>query len=245
VGTRRISVYGRQATERLAGELARSGVTIVSGLAKGVDTCAHNAALDAGGRTIAVLGCGVDVVYPPENSALSRRVVDHGALVSEYPLGAKPEARNFPMRNRIIAGLSRGTLVTEADHKSGALITAKFAVEQDRDVYAVPGSIFAPGCQGTNWLIQRSAAKAVTAATDILEDLDVEAAGRQLSMRDSMPLESGERAVLALLGPEPRHVDDLCRAMSLPVADVVASLAMLELKGLARQAGGMSYITSA
>lgn len=154
VGTRKISAYGRQVTEQFAQELAKGQVTVVSGLAHGVDTVAHTAALDAGGRTIAVLASGLDTIYPATNLGLARRIVEsgQGALVSEFPLGVKPDARNFPARNRIISGLSLGVLVAEAPAQSGALITANFALEQGRDVFAVPNSIYAPGSFGTNKL---------------------------------------------------------------------------------------------
>jgi DNA processing protein len=241
VGTRRASPYGRQAAERIGAELAAGGATVVSGLARGIDTCAHRAALDAGGRTIAVLGCGVDITYPAENSRLAAEIVERGALVTEYPLGTPPDAANFPARNRIISGLTRGTLVVEAGETSGALITARFAAEQGREVFATPGSIFAPQSRGTNRLIQEGA-KLVTSGREILDELQLEAVGRQLELRDLLPADEIERVVLLLLGPEPRHIDDITRASDLSPAQVGATLTMLEIKGLARHVGGMSYV---
>lgn len=242
VGTRRMSVYGRQATERITRELVTAGVTIVSGLARGVDTCAHRTALEAGGRTIAVLGCGVDVTYPPENARLATQIAERGAIVSDYPIGTKPDAQNFPARNRIISGMSRGTLVTEAGESSGALITSKFALEQNREVFAVPGSIFSPGSEGTNRLIQKSGAKLVTCAADVTDELELQWAGHQLEMRELMPLDDTERAVLAQLSDDPRHVDEVTRSCGLSPSQVSACLTMLELKGLAQHVGGTCYV---
>ena len=241
VGTRRASVYGQEVTRRLAGDLAQSGVTVVSGLARGIDTCAHQAALAAGGRTLAVLGSGVDVIYPRENARLAQSIVENGALISEYPLGTQPEATNFPQRNRIISGLSLGTLVVEADTTSGALITADFANEEGREVFAVPGSILTRGSSGTNRLIQQGA-KLVTSVQDILEELNLGSVPQQLEMKTLLPENEVEAALLQLLTSEPTHVDDLVRASALPTATVSAALTMMELKGMVRQIGGMSYV---
>lgn len=243
VGTRKASVYGREATARLVGDLARTGVTVVSGLARGIDTAAHRAAVEAGGRTIAVLACGLDVVYPAENAGLAREVARHGALISEHPLGAKPEASHFPRRNRIMSGISLGVLVVEASLDSGSHITVRCAVEQNREVFAVPGSIFAPGSQGTHrWI--REGAKLVTRAEDILEELNVAAIGQQLALQDSLPVTSSEAAILRHLSHEPEHVDDVRRRSGLPVAEVSSALTMMELKGLVRHVGGMKYVTT-
>jgi DNA processing protein len=241
VGTRHASVYGKEAARRLAGDLASNGVTVVSGLAAGIDTVAHQAALDSGGRSIAVLGSGVDIVYPEQNAALARRLLDQGALVSEYPLGTKPERSNFPPRNRIISGLALGVLVVEAGARSGALITADFAGEQGRDVFAIPGSIFQRTSEGSNKLIQ-DGAKPVLCVADILEELNLQQVVTQAEMRTTVPTTPTERQVLELLSSEPIHVDELGRTADLPPASVAGTLALLELKGLARQAGGMSYV---
>ncbi len=241
VGTRHASVYGKEAARRLAGDLARNGVTVVSGLAAGIDTVAHQAALEAGGRSIAVLGSGVDVVYPEQNAALARQLQEQGALVSEYPLGTKPERSNFPPRNRIISGLSLGALVVEAGVRSGALITADFAGDQGRDVFAIPGSIFQRTSEGTNRLIQ-DGAKPVLCVADILEELNLQQVSTQAEVRATVPTTPTERHVLDLLSSEPTHVDELGRLSNLPPANVAGTLALLELKGLARQTGGMNYV---
>src|SRR5512136_339040 len=170
VGTRRATAYGREVARTLATDLARSGVTIVSGLARGIDAAAHQAALDAGGRTIAVLGHGIDFVYPPEHRQLAGHIIERGALVSDYAIGTAPDGKNFPPRNRIISGLSLGVLVVEGDESSGARITADFALEHGRDVFAVPGNILQRSSRLPNKLIQQGATP-VLAASDILEQL--------------------------------------------------------------------------
>lgn len=241
VGTRKASVYGQEVTRRLAGELARAGVTVVSGLASGVDSVAHRAAVEAGGRTLAVLGSGVDIIYPEHNRRLAQSVQEQGALISEYPLGTRPERRNFPPRNRIISGLSLGTVVVEAGARSGALITAEFALDQGRDVLAVPGSILQRTCQGSNRLIQ-AGAKPVLSAADVLEELDLGQIAFQAEVRATVPTSPTERRILELLSSEPRHVDDLGRVAGLPAGTVASTLALLELKGLVRQVGQMSYV---
>jgi DNA processing protein len=243
VGTRRLTVYGRECTMRLAGELARHSITVVSGLAKGVDTMAHRAALEAGGRTLAVLGTGLDVVYPPENARLTEEIVQHGAIISDYPLGTQPEAGNFPPRNRLISGLSLGVLIVEAGDKSGALITCDYALEQGREVFAVPGNITSRMSAGTNRLIQQGA-KLVTRVEDIVEELNLGMVAEQLSMREVLPENDQEAALLRSLTAEPIHVDELVRASGLPVAEVSAALTMMELKGLVRQVGGMNYVVA-
>ncbi len=241
VGTRQASVYGKEAARHLAADLARNGVTVVSGLAAGIDAVAHQAALDAGGRTLAVLGSGVDIIYPEQNRRLAEQLVTQGALVSEYALGTRPERSNFPPRNRLISGLSLGTVVVEAGARSGALITADFAAEQGREVFAVPGSIFQRSCEGTNRLIQ-DGAKPVLTINDVLEELNLAQITQQAEVRATVPTTPIERAVLDLLSAEPTHVDELGRAADLPAPAVSSTLALLELKGLARQVGGMSYV---
>ncbi|MBI4322253.1 MAG: DNA-protecting protein DprA [Chloroflexi bacterium] len=241
VGTRRATIYGRQVAERLAGELAANGVTVVSGLARGIDSCAHKAALEAGGRTIAVLGSGVDVIYPAENAKLASAVLENGAMLSEYPLGTGPDAVNFPARNRIISGLSLGTLVVEAGVTSGALITADFALEQGRDVFAVPGRIFDRTSQGTNRLIQQGA-KLVSGVQDVLQELNLTMIPQQLEMRQLLPENRTEEILLSLLSGEPAHIDEIGRNAGLPIAEVSSALAMMELKGMVKQLGGMNYV---
>jgi DNA processing protein len=243
VGTRRASPYGREVTGRLAAALARSGITVVSGLARGIDAEAHRAALEAGGRTIAVLGCGIDRIYPPEHRRLADAIAEHGAIVSDYPVGTKPEACNFPPRNRIISGLSLGVLVTEAGRRSGALITADFATEQGREVFAVPGSILSHSSAGTNSLIQ-DGAKAVLGPEDILEELNLRFVAEQSSARRQLPTNDVEARLMGLLCHEPVHVDELRQQVSMPISQVTSTLTLMELKGLVRQVGSMKYVVA-
>lgn len=241
VGTRRASIYGKEAARMVSRGLAQAGVTIVSGLARGIDTMAHQACLEAGGRTLAVLGCGVDVTYPASNARLAGEIMERGALVSEYALGTRPDARNFPPRNRIISGLTLGTVVVEADMTSGARITSGFALEQGREVFAIPGSIFNRGSRGTNDLIQQGA-KLVTNVGDILEELNLTMVSEQAQARATIPENETEALLLECLSAEPIHVDELGRAVALPIAQVTSTLALMELKGMIRQVGGMSYV---
>ena len=240
VGTRRATVYGRQVTEEIATDLAQNKITIVSGLAKGIDSVAHHAALAAGGRSIAVFACGLDIVYPSENASLARSIIQQGALISEYPLGTKPRADNFPRRNRIMSGMSLGVLVVEANKTSGAMITARLALEQNREVFAIPGSILSPASRGTNYLIQEGA-KLVRDYTDILEELNLMTVARQMEMREIIPPSDTESLLLKQLSAEPTHVDEVCRSSGLPISTVSSTLAMMELKGLVKQVGPMSY----
>ncbi|HVA22996.1 MAG TPA: DNA-processing protein DprA [Chloroflexota bacterium] len=241
VGTRLPSPYGRTVAQKLAGELAAKGVTVVSGLARGIDAEAHRAALTAGGRTIAVLGSGLDVMYPREHAGLAREVAGSGSVISEYPLGAKPDAVHFPARNRIVSGLSLGTIVIEAGDTSGALITARFAGEQGRDIFAVPGSIFSKQSLGVHRLIQ-DGAKLVATVQDVLDELNLGMVAHQLEMPvTSEPDDPLEAALLAALSSEPRHIDDVARATNLPVAQVSSGLTMMELRGLVRQVGALGY----
>ncbi|MFC1987587.1 DNA-processing protein DprA [Chloroflexota bacterium] len=240
VGTRRATVYGRQITEEIAADLARSKITIVSGLAKGVDSVAHHSALEAGGRSIATFACGLDIVYPAENAELARRIMQQGALISEYPLGTKPKAEHFPRRNRIMSGLSLGVLVVEAGETSGAMITANMALEQNREVFAIPGSILSPASRGTNQLIQEGA-KLVRSYTDILEELNLTAVAHQVEMKEIMPPSDTESLLLKQLGAEPTHIDEVCRSSGLSISTVSSTLAMMELKGLVKQVGAINY----
>ncbi|MHB8574926.1 MAG: DNA-processing protein DprA [Dehalococcoidia bacterium] len=240
VGTRDLTAYGRQATEQLTEGLVRAGLTIVSGLARGVDSIAHQSALRAGGRTIAVMACGVDIVYPAANERLAMQIRDSGALVSELPLGTRPQRDAFPRRNRIIVGLSLGVVVTEAPKKSGALLTAKLAADDNRDVFAVPGSIFSLKCAGTNELIQ-TGAKLTRNVDDILAELNLSTVA-QAELTAAIPADATESALLGCLSTEPVHIDDVTRLSRLSAAAVSGGLALLELKGLVRQVGGMNYV---
>lgn len=243
VGTRNADAYGQQVTERLVAELARGGVTVVSGLALGIDTIAHQAALEAGGRTIGVLACGLDVVYPARNAKLARRIAEEGqgVLISEYPLGVRPESGNFPARNRIISGLVQGVLVVEAGEKSGALITAEFASKQGREVFAVPGNIFSSRSSGTNKLI-RDGAHLVLDVKDILDALNLFMLPLHVETQAALPENSEERLLLSLLGAEPLHINELILSSDLSAPTVTATLTMLELKGLVKAIGSTHFI---
>jgi len=242
VGTRRPSIYGRQVAEEITTDLAKSKITVISGLARGIDSIAHRAALGVGGKTIAVLASGLDIIYPAENARLAQAIMEQGALVSEHPLGIKPRAENFPLRNRIMSGLSLGVLVVEARERSGALITALQALEQNREVFAIPGSILSPASRGTNHIIQEGA-KLVRNCTDIIEELNLSvAAPQQLEIKEFLPANNVESAVLKQLSSEPEHIDKICRHSGLPMPEVSSTLAILELKGIVKQAGNMNYV---
>jgi DNA processing protein len=245
VGTRRATVYGRQAAEELAMGLAQNGVTAVSGLARGIDSIAHKTVLQAGGRTIAVLACGLDLVYPPENMKLAQEIAERGALVSDYPLGTQPRSEYFPRRNRIMVGLALGVLVIEGDLKSGAMITARIALDENREVFAVPGSIYTPTFRGTNWLIQNGHAKLVTRIEDVLEELNLTMAAHQMEAKELLPADETEALLLQALSPEPIHIDDVRRKSGLAIDVVSSALAMLELKGMVRHVGNMNYVRAA
>ncbi len=252
VGSRHGTPYGLRMAERLGADLGARGVTIVSGLARGVDTAAHRGALDAGGRTLAVLGSGVDVVYPPENRGLAGEVVKAGAVVSQFPMGTAPLPYHFPARNRVIAGLTLGTVVVEAAERSGALITARLAGELGREVYAVPGNVSSAGSQGTNSLIQ-DGAKLVQGWEDVVAEWSREwrgalrplpARGLSAEPETGAADEPGERAILALLGDEPVAVDTVVERSRLSSGQVSAGLMALELRGLVRRIAGQRYVRS-
>jgi DNA processing protein len=240
VGTRRMTSYGREMTARLAGDLARHGVTIVSGLARGVDGIAHQAALDAGGRTIAVLGSGIDRVYPPEHQKLAHRIAEQGAVLSDYLPDTAPDGVNFPPRNRIISGLSLGVVVIEAPDRSGALITVDFAADQGREVFAVPGPANAANSSGCNRLI-REGSRLVRSADDILEDLQINRLGMTPVVQQALPISEEHRRLLAVLGHAPQHIDDLALLCDATVPEVSSQLMMLELQGLVRNTGAQHY----
>lgn len=240
VGTRNVTAYGRQVTDELAAFLAFHRITVVSGLARGVDRIAHESALKAGGRTLAVLGSGIDRIYPPEHTRLAEQMASFGAVMSDYPLGTEPESINFPPRNRIISGLSRAVVVIEAGETSGALITARFAAEQGRDVFAVPGNIYAPQSKGTNRLI-RDGAHPLLKFDDILDILNLEKVQEYHSARLALPEDPIEARLLGILADEPQHVDEICNLSGLPIDQVSATLTLMELKGMVRQAGGMNF----
>ena len=242
VGTRRPTAYGREATRQVTSELANNGLTIVSGLAKGVDGVAHRAALDAGARTIAVMGSGLDVMYPREHAELARRISEGGAVVSEFALGTRPDSQNFPRRNRIISGMSLGTLVTEAPETSGALLTARHALEQDREVFCIPGSILSEMSRGGNRLVRDSAAKLVTRAEDVIEELNLSTVEYQIELAAFFPEDEAQAAVLKYVTFDPIHIDEIIRNSSLASSTVSGALTMMELRGMIRQVGGMNYV---
>ena len=242
VGTRKPSAYGREVAYQLTQDVAKSGVTIVSGLALGIDAVAHQAAVDAGRRTVAVLGSGVDVIYPWRHAKLVERIVENGAIVSEHPLGTRPSAQHFPRRNRIMSGMTLGTVVIEAGEKSGALLTAHHALEQNREVFAVPGNVFAPTSRGTNRLIRDSAAKLVIDYKDVLQELNLSYVGEQIEMAAHFPEDDNEAALLGFVTYDPVHIDEVVRSSGMDISLVSGALAMMELKGVVRQVGGMNYI---
>ncbi|MDE0609796.1 MAG: DNA-processing protein DprA [Anaerolineaceae bacterium] len=245
VGTRKATSYGRDVAGQLAQDLARQGITVISGLAYGIDAAAHRGALKGGGRTLAVLGSGVDVIYPANHRQLAQEICRNGALISEYPPGTLPEGRNFPRRNRLISGLSLGILVVQAPLTSGAIITANIAGEQGREVFAVPGNILDPASAGCHRLIQ-DGAKLVTGIGDILDELNLAWTRAESAdvARQVVPANESEARLLALLEAEPTHVDDLARKCQMPVATVSSTLTILELRGLARKVGPMQYSRS-
>ncbi len=237
VGARYATVYGRQVTEKFVYDLVSNGLTIVSGLARGIDSIAHKTALDAGGRTIAVLGCGVDLIYPPENKILAEKIVQNGVLVSEFPLGFPSVPSNFPARNRIISGLSLGVLVTEAAVDSGSLITAGQAAEQGREVFAVPGSITSKMSAGANNLIKEGV-HPVTEAADILGVLDIERKQRQVESRQvGKSTNKTEAKILEVLDEGTKHIDKIVQESELEIDKVSAALSMMELRGLVKNYG--------
>ncbi len=247
VGSRHASLYGLGIARKFAMELAQSGLTIVSGLARGIDTAAHEGALKANGVTVAVLGCGLSHVYPLENKKLSQAIAEGGAVISEFPMETPPASFNFPRRNRIISGLSKGVVVVEAALKSGALITSDFALEQGRDVFAVPGRVGELGSEGANRLIKQGA-KLTTSVEDILEELALELQEyRQVpsaSKNDgasNVDLTSEERVVCASVDDEPIHLDELVEKTGLTVTQAALALFQLELKKLVRQLPGQKY----
>lgn len=242
VGTRKPTHYGTTATHRMAYELASAGFTIISGMARGIDTQAHKGALSAKGRTIAVLGCGIDMAYPPENKELMERISGCGAVITENRFGTRPEAGYFPARNRIISGLSQGTVIVEAAEDSGSLITAQYTLEQGRKLYAVPGNIGSLTSKGTNSLIKQGAAL-VEGAPDILAGLGAHRANARISPERPLPaLTPEEEAVYRCITDEPKHIDSILNECRFSAAALSGVLITLELKGLAKQLPGKYYV---
>ncbi len=240
VGSRKFSSYGERAIQLLVEPLARKNITIVSGLALGIDALAHRAALIGGSRTIAVLGCGLDQIYPVSNIKLADQILQRGAIISEYPLGMPALKQNFPVRNRIIAGLSLGTLVIECAQNSGSLLTAAAALEYNREVFAVPGSIFAETSVGTNRLIKMGA-KLTASYEDVLEELTIENTKASVQLRQIIPDSKDEEILLRLLGKQ-MTTDELIRQSKLSSAVVNSTLMMMEMKGKISNLGGTAYV---
>ncbi len=243
VGSRSASEYGRRVAGDMCREIALAGFTVVSGMARGIDSIAHGAALAAKGRTIAVLGCGVDIVYPPENKKLYERIAESGAVLSEYSMGVEPSAHNFPARNRIISGLAHGVLVVEAGMKSGSLITARTALEQGREVFAVPGSIYSFKTKGAHSLI-KSGAKLVEGARDIFEELRLDVIPRKGPGPEPdklSELEPEQQRLYGLLQESPVHIDDLILKSKLPSGKLSSLLLDLELSGFVQQLPGKRF----
>ncbi len=243
VGTRNPSPYGQQTASFLSGQLAQTGLTIISGLARGIDTLAHLTALQNNGRTIAVIGSGLDrnSIYPPSNKKLAEQIAEKGAVISEYPLGSFALKHHFPARNRVISGLALGTLIIEAPEKSGALLTAKHALEQNREVFAVPGSIFSQNSLGPNNLIKMGA-KLVAGPQDILEELNLKNLTDQIQIRQIVPESAEEEAILKIVSDEPTHIDKIVNETKLDTSTVNATIALMEMKGKIKNLGGMNYV---
>ena len=243
VGTRKCTQHGKQVTLDIAGKLAKLGITIVSGLAKGIDSWAHQAALENNGRTIAVLGTGMDKesFYPLSNYELSEKIAKNGAVISEYPIGTRGTQFTFPQRNRIVSGLSLGVIVVEAPEKSGALITATLAVEQNREVFAIPGSIYEKNSQGTNKLI-KIGAKLVTDVDDVLEELNLSHLIKSLKKKKYKSENKQEEIIISLLSAQPTHIDEVIKKSKLPSSAVNSTLMILELKNAIRNLGNNQFI---
>lgn len=246
VGTRKYTNYGQEVTEHIVKDLARNNLTIISGMAIGIDTLAHLSTFESSGKTIAVLGSGLDKqnIYPATNRYLADRIIlNKGGIISEFPPGTPPLKHHFPQRNRIISGLSLGTLVIEAGKKSGALITANYALEQNREVFAVPGNIYADNSQGPNNLIKMGA-KTVTCAEDIMETLNLAHATSYIKNKKIIPESEEEKIIISFLSYDPAHIDDLILLTKLDTSTINSTLIIMEMKGMIKNLGGMQYVLS-
>jgi len=240
VGSRRMTDYGIQATEKVAADLAHSGVIVVSGLALGIDAVAHQATINEGGTTLAVLGNGIDLVYPSSNLNLARDILEHGAIISEYPCGVHPALYTFPARNRIISGLCQGLVVTEAAKGSGSLITARAALEQNREVFAVPGSIFSLNSEGTNNLIKMGA-HPLTSVQDIFDEFGLSHPDVATSFREVVGATEDETKIIDILRLEPKHIDEIIKISGLPHSSVSSTLTIMEVGGKIKHLGNMTF----
>lgn len=243
VGSRKLTEYGKQAALSISREISEAGITVVSGMALGIDAVAHKSALDAQGKTVAVLGSGLDDrnIGPRTNFDLSRQIIENGALISDYPLGIEAAPFTFPARNRIMAGITLGTIVVEATQKSGTLITAKLALEFNREVFAIPGSIFSPSSEGSNQLI-RSGAKLVSNIGDILEEINVEKRIVQEKTKQFIPNSPEEEMIIKEITHEPVHIDKIIKITKLKTSVASSTLVILEMKGIIKNLGGQNYI---
>ncbi|MDX1700859.1 MAG: DNA-processing protein DprA [Melioribacteraceae bacterium] len=244
VGTRSASIYGKTYAEKFSRELCKCGITIVSGMARGIDTYAHRGALSVGGKTLAILGSGLDYPYPPENKYLCDEIAEKGSVISEFPLGTQPDAQNFPKRNRIISGISLGTLVIETKTKGGAKQTASLALEQNREVFAVPGNLGIVQSEGTNLLIQKGEAKLVMNCNDILVELGLKIVpeAKTNTPEEIMDLNLFERSILDLLTKEPKHIDKISTEANMSASDCLVNLLSLEFKDYVKQLPGKTFI---
>jgi DNA processing protein len=243
VGTRQPTNYGKVQAERISMDLAKQGITIISGMARGIDSIAHNAAIKSGGRTIAVIGSGLDVIYPAENKKLFEKIAENGAIVSEFNLGTKPDAQNFPRRNRIISGLSLGVIVIETATSGGAMQTASFALDQNREVFALPGNVGVRQAEGTNLLIQKSEAELIISADDVINELELKlkpVLGKNIP-KQQIDLSLFEEKLINVLKSEPLQIDRIASLANMTTSECLVNLLSLEFKGLIKQLPGKMF----
>jgi DNA processing protein len=243
VGTRQPTNYGKVQTEKISMDLAKQGITIISGMARGIDSIAHNAAIKTGGRTIAVVGSGLDVIYPAENRKLFEKIAETGAVVSEFLLGTKPDAQNFPRRNRIISGLSLGVVVIETGIQGGAMQTASLALDQNREVFALPGNVGVKQSDGTNLLIQKGEAKLITSADDVITELEIKlkpVLGKNIP-KQQIDLTLFEEKIINVMNSQPLQIDKIALLANLSTSDCLVHLLSLEFKGLIKQLPGKMF----
>jgi DNA processing protein len=240
IGTRGATVYGKEIARRFAGDFVKAGATVISGLARGIDTEAHLGALHNNGRTIAVLGCGIDICYPPENKKLMSEIIQHGAVISEFDINTPPFAQNFPKRNRIVSGLAKAVVAIEAKEKSGVMNTVKWALEQNKDVFAIPGNIFSKTSFGTNRLIKDGAIP-VTSPDEVLEYLGMKYTKKERETKEVL-LDETEKAIWEALSYEPLYLDALAEKISQPTSVILKVLLVLEIKGYVKQLPGMAFV---
>ncbi|MEO0124233.1 MAG: DNA-processing protein DprA [candidate division WOR-3 bacterium] len=241
VGTRGATVYGKAIAEEFSGEFARAGVCVVSGMARGIDTSAHWGSLKNNGRTIAVLGCGVDIVYPPENKNLLNEIIKNGAVISEFNIQTKPLAQNFPKRNRIISGLSRAIVAIEAKEKSGVMNTVEWALQQNKEVYAIPGNIYSKTSAGTNRLIKEGAIP-VTSAGEVLDYLGIKFTKKEREIKEVILNNELEKKIWEGLSLEPVYLDQLKEKIDMPTSEILKALLELEIRGFVKQLPGMMFV---